>query len=105
MAIADDWAPDACTLPTSERPLRVAEFEEFFAAVLQSTRPQPTRLDLVVPRAAETTGRDLADRESECCSFFTFEFEPTGDDVVMHISVPPNQVDVLDALEAHARGS
>jgi hypothetical protein len=104
MAIPEDWAPDACTLPTAERPLRIAEFDEFFAAVLQSTRPQPTRLDLVVPPAAETTGRDLADRESECCSFFTFEFEPAGDDVVMHINVPPSHVDVLDALEARAAG-
>jgi hypothetical protein len=46
-------APDACTLPTPERPLRVAEFDEFVAAVLQSTRPQPTRLDLVVLDALE----------------------------------------------------
>jgi hypothetical protein len=104
MAIPEDWAPDACTLPTPERAPRVAEFDEFFAAVLQSTRPQPTRLDMVVPRAAEATGRDLAGRESECCSIFTFEFEPAGDDVVMHISVPPEQVDVLDALEARAAG-
>jgi hypothetical protein len=104
MAIPEDWAPDACTLPTPERPLRVAEFDEFFAAVLQSTRPQPTRLDLVVPRAAEATGRDLADRESECCSFFTFEFEPVGDAVVIHISVPPSHVDVLAVLQARATG-
>ena len=105
MAIPEDWAPDACTLPTPERPLRVAEFDEFFAAVLQSTRPQPTRLDLVVPRAAEATGRDLADRESECCSFFTFEFEGVGDGVVMHVAVPPERVDVLDTLEARVSAS
>ena len=49
----DDWAPDACTLPTTERPLRVAEFDVFFGAVLRFDRPQPTRLDLVVPRDAE----------------------------------------------------
>jgi hypothetical protein len=52
MAILEDWAPDACTLPTPERPLRVAEFDEFVAAVLQSTRPQP-RVDLVVLDALE----------------------------------------------------
>jgi hypothetical protein len=57
-------------------------------------------LDLVLPRNAETTARDLAARESECCSFFSFEFESAGDDVVMHVGVPPQQVEVLDAIEA-----
>ena len=100
MAVPDDWAPDACTLPTAERPLRVAEFEDLFALVLRSTRHEPTRLDLVVPSDIEVSARDLARRESDCCSFFIFDFEPAGDDVVMHVSVPPEQVGVLDAIEA-----
>jgi hypothetical protein len=98
--MAEDWAPDACTLPTTERPLRVAEFDDLFTAVLRSTRPEPTRLDLVVPRGLEAAGRDLARRETECCSFFTFGFESAGDEVVMHIGVPPEHVEVLDALQA-----
>jgi hypothetical protein len=98
--MAEDWAPDACTLPTTERPLRVAEFDELFTALRRSERPEPTRLDLVLPRDVEAAGRDLVRRESECCSFFTFEFEPAGDDVVMHIGVPPEHVEVLDALQA-----
>ena len=102
MAIPDDWAPDACTLPTAERPLRVAEFDDLFTAVRRSERPLPTRLDLVLPRNIEAAARNLAQRESECCSFFTFEFEDVGDDVVMHIGVPPEHVDVRDALEARA---
>jgi hypothetical protein len=68
-----DWAPDACTLPTAERPLRVAEFHDIFASVVRAERPDPMRLDLVVPRAVEAAARDLARRESDCCSFFTFE--------------------------------
>jgi hypothetical protein len=99
MAIADDWAPDACTLPTSERPLRVAEFDELFTFVSHAERRGPQMLDLVLPRDVETDARDLARRESQCCSFFTFEFEPAGADVVMHIGVPPAHVEVLDALE------
>jgi len=102
MAIPDDWAPDACTLPTAQRPLRVAEFDDLLTAVRRSQRPAPTRLDLVLPRAVESAGRDLARRESQCCSFFTFEFESLGDDVVMHIAVPPEHVEVLDALDARA---
>ncbi|MGH3677735.1 MAG: hypothetical protein ACRDU5_18770 [Mycobacterium sp.] len=100
MTIPEDWAPEACTLPTAERPVRVAEFDEFFAEVLRFERPRPTRLELVIPAEAEATARDLADRESQCCSFFTFGFEPAGDDVVMHIGVPPTQIAVLDAIEA-----
>jgi hypothetical protein len=100
MAIADDWAPDACTLPTAERPLRVAEFDELFAFVSHAERRGPQLLDLVLPRDVETDARDLARRETECCSFLSFDFESVGDDVVMHIGVSPNQVDVLDAIEA-----
>jgi hypothetical protein len=100
MAIPEDWAPDACTLPTSERPLRVAEFDDLFTFVVRSERVAPQRLDVMLRRIVEAAARDLARRESECCSFFTFEFETVGDDVVMHIAVPPEHVAVLDALEA-----
>ncbi len=100
MSADDDWAPDACTLPTPERPVRVAEFDDLFARVGRMQRPEPTRLDLVIVRDAEAGARDLAARESECCSFFSFEFETAGDDVVMRIGVPPAQVDVLDAIQS-----
>jgi hypothetical protein len=102
MAIPDDWAPDACTLPTAERPLRVSEFDELFTFVVRAERSRPTLLNLVLPRDIEDTARDLARRESDCCSFFAFDFESVGDDVVMRIVVPPEHVEVLDALEARA---
>jgi len=100
MTVPDDWAPESCTLPTPERPLRVAEFDDLFKYVLGSTRHEATRLDLVVQRTVEAAARDLARRESECCSFFTFEFDSAGEDVLMHIGVPPEQVGVLDTIEA-----
>ena len=100
MAVPEDWAPDACTLPTAERPLRVAEFDDLFAFVVRAERRTPALLDLELRRIVEAAARDLARRESECCSFFTFEFETAGDDVVMHVGVPPQQVEVLDALES-----
>jgi hypothetical protein len=99
-----DWAPEACTLPTEQRPLRVAEFDVLFATVQRSRRPEATCLELAVPRDAEATARGLAERESECGSFFTFEFEHSGADVVMRISVPPDHVEVLDALAATVSG-
>jgi hypothetical protein len=100
MTTQDDWAPDACTLPTSERPLRIAEFGDLFGHVLRWTRSETTRLDLVLPSGIEAAARDLARRESECCSFFTFTFDSAGDDVVMHICVTPEQTSVLEAIEA-----
>lgn len=98
-----DWVPAACTLPTAERPMRVAEFDELFAQVRDVSRPQPTQLSLTLPSDAEETARDLSARESQCCSFFTFEFEPEGESVVMRIGVPTENVDVLDALEEIAK--
>ena len=101
MTTEPSWAPETCTLPTVERPLRALEFEELFATALHGvSRPRPTQLRLSVDPAAEHLTRDLLARESECCSFFTFEFESVDDDLVMHIGVSPTQIDVLDALEA-----
>ncbi|PXX03238.1 hypothetical protein [Mycolicibacterium moriokaense] len=94
-----DWVPAACTLPTVEQPLRVAEFGVFFrAAVRRSIRTSTTRLDLVILREFEATARDLAERETSCCSFFRFEFHPAADDLVMSVGVPKDHIDVLDAL-------
>jgi hypothetical protein len=80
----------------------MGEFDELFAFVSHAERRGPQLLDLVLPRDVESDARNLADRESECCSFFTFEFKQAGDDVVMHIGVPPEQIEVLDAIEACA---
>jgi hypothetical protein len=102
MTVPEDWAPDACTLPTAERPLRVAEFDDLFSFVVRAERRDPQRLELVLRRIVEAPARDLARRESECCSFFTFEFAAVDEAVVMRIGVPPEHVAVLDALEARA---
>ncbi|HLS75487.1 MAG TPA: hypothetical protein VK083_01700 [Nocardia sp.] len=100
---SQDWVPDACTLPTVEQPIRVAEFDSFFAGSVRSAhRPHPTRLDLTLHPGSEDAARDLAARESGCCRFFTFEFPATTADPVMRIGVPGTYVDVLDALEARA---
>jgi hypothetical protein len=100
MASPEDWAPEACTLPTEQRPFRIAEFDDLFGHVLRWVRRAPTLLELAIPADLDAAVRDLARRESECCSFFTFEFDSAGADVVMRISVPPARVEVLDALQA-----
>ncbi|WP_280219941.1 hypothetical protein [Nocardia neocaledoniensis] len=100
----DDWAPSACTLPTVEQPIRVAEFDQFFTTSVRSTRrPDPRRLEVVVDPGAEAMARELAGRESSCCSFFTFDFTAGGEGLVMSVGVPQAYVEVLDAFAARAR--
>lgn len=94
-----DWVPPTCTLPSAERPMRVEEFDALFASARWYRRTLRTQLDLAIPPEAEPTGQVLAERESSCCSFFTFAFEQLGADVVMHIGVPIGHVTVLDALQ------
>jgi hypothetical protein len=98
------WVPPSCTLPTEEQPLRVAEFDALFAeGLLGVARPEPTRVRLVLEVGIEARARDLAERESGCCSFFTFAFTDGPDArVLMDVSVPAGRVAVLDALLSRA---
>ncbi|MGN9891456.1 hypothetical protein [Micromonospora sp. L31] len=102
----DSWAPDACTLPTHERPLRLAEFDQFFRDAVQGVdRPsaQHLRLQLDGAEQVEETARDLTDRESSCCSFFAFDImRPSPDSLTLDVRVPAAHVDVLDALAERA---
>jgi len=99
-----EWVPDACTLPSVERPLRVAEFDALFAEHLTSvSRVSATTVDMTLAGEAQAAAAELTARESDCCSFFRFEITPTADELVrLRIAVPPAQVAVLDALTALA---
>src|SRR5690242_1648595 len=102
---------EACTLPTPDRPLRAAEFDDLFAHVRRVERPAPTRLrlefaeDLVDPPAVAARAADLAVRETACCSFFTFTLAVTGAGTSLEVAVPAGQVAVLDALATRAAGA
>jgi hypothetical protein len=97
------WAPQACTLPAAERPVRAAEFDELFATALRGQqRLGPTVLRWQLDPAAEPAARELASRETGCCSFFTFTFTPAGDGVQVDVEVPPASAGVLDALAKRA---
>jgi hypothetical protein len=95
-----EWVPQACTLPTVQQPLRVAEFDCLFAAALRGVdRVAPTTLRLFLDAEVAATARELVERETACCSFFTFAFQPAGEaTVTMEVSVPDAYVDVLEAL-------
>ena len=111
-----DWVPDACTLPTAERPLRAAEFDDLFATSLrdlQSPTSGARRVRLVLAGDADLPARvqQLADAETLCCSFFTFTLNRlddvasrAGDEAVvtLDIEVPAAHTVVLDALVRRA---
>jgi hypothetical protein len=99
-----DWVPAACTLPSADRPLRLAEFDELFATAVRGVhRSSPTELALTLAAAPGRAGlvRDLTRRETECCSFFTFRLED-GDPLHRRVTVPAAHTDVLDALAERA---
>ncbi|WP_280218469.1 hypothetical protein [Nocardia neocaledoniensis] len=99
-----EWVPDACTLPTVQQPIRIAEFDRFFTDSTHGLRRAgPTRLELLVDPAAEPLARDLAARELSCCSFFTFDFAQAGEHLVMGLAVPSAYIGVLDAFATRAQ--
>jgi hypothetical protein len=99
------WVPAACTLPTAERPLRVAEFDELFTTSARgSERTDPTRLRIVLDPTPEVAARaaSLVVREVGCCSFFSFAVVAAGGELRLEVTVPDTQVAVLDALQERA---
>lgn len=99
------WTPPSCTLPTEDRPLRVAEFDELFAGSLRGLeRHEPTRLRMTLESTPGVAARaaDLVVRETRCCSFFTFALVVTGGELALDVSVPGAQTGVLDALAVRA---
>jgi hypothetical protein len=95
---------DACTLPTAERPLRLAEFDALFATAVRRVerRGDAVRIHLAGERGLEAHVRDLTARESGCCSFFAFTITGSDQDLTLDIAVPPARRDILEALAARA---
>jgi hypothetical protein len=97
------WAPQACTLPTAEQPMRVAEFGALFTtALLAVYRRSATSLCLVLDSRSEARVRDLVARESQCCSVFAFAVTDAADGLHLDVQVPITEVAVLDALAERA---
>jgi hypothetical protein len=102
-SIEDLTVLESCTLPTVERPLRLAEFDDLFSTALTAqTRLSAAVLRWSLDSWAEAVARALAARETQCCSFFTFSFTSDGDTVQVDVRVPAVRSEVLDALAARA---
>lgn len=96
---------DACTMPTAERPLRLAEFDALFTTSVRRVerRESEVRLSLAGEHGLVEQVRDLTERETSCCSFFSFVVNGTDDDVTLDISVPAAQQEILDSLARRAQ--
>lgn len=101
-----DAAPQSCVLPTSDRPLRLAEWDGLFGSAtiaVQRTDPLQARLRLRVDPRVAARAADLTVRETQCCSFFTFTLTATRGQLTLDVSTPAGHVGVLDALVERAR--
>lgn len=97
--------PQACTLPTAERPIRLAEFDDLLTRSVRSAkRDSATHLTLRLrgDEHLEAVTRDLAARESMCCSFFEFTVAADGDGVELGIGVPAQHATILDSLHTRS---
>ena len=93
----------ACTLPTLERPLRLAEFDELFTlARAVAYDGQSVRIHLSGPPTLRDQVVDLTDRETECCSFFRFTVDGTGSEVDLVITTPDEHQPIVAAIAARA---
>ena len=107
--MSDDLAwvdAQACTLPTVERPLRLAEFDAVFADHLvevMEVSATGAALHFTGGVDLSATLADLTARESQCCSFFEFELTDSNDSVRLDVNVPPAHADILTALVERAR--
>lgn len=101
----DDWAAEACTLPTIEQPVRRAEFDDLFAHDVVSVHlvsPRELRLELRPEPETAARAAGLAAKETGCCSFFTFELTMTEGRVSLKVSTAAAHESVLEALRARA---
>jgi hypothetical protein len=79
--------------------LREREFGNLFASSLTgAVRTSPTGAELTLTVESVPRARDLAARETSCCSFFSFKIGEVAEGAVMSITVPPAHTAVLDAL-------
>jgi hypothetical protein len=96
----------ACTLPTVERPLRLAEFDAVFADQLVHVVGESATVAVFRFAGGDDVMETLADltaRESQCCSFFEFDLDHEKDGVRLVVTVPTAHAEVLAALVARAR--
>jgi hypothetical protein len=102
----DEWcAPDACSLPIADQPGRVEEWDSLFATAVRrvETVPGGVRFELDRSRADVAGVANLADRESQCCAFFTFGVTVAAEALSLSVDADREHAEVVEALAARAR--
>lgn len=94
--------PHSCTLPRTERPVRLAEFDTLLASATSVERDDGTHLTFYFDdgEGLEAQARDLTARESSCCSFFDFDVAKDAGQVIVGIRVPEQHASILDSLQS-----
>jgi hypothetical protein len=85
----------------------VAEFDALFADALECVeRLGDGRVRLLLKGTMEERARELAQRETGCCSFFTFTFAREGNDtLVMEVTAPGEHAAVVEAMAHRAESA
>jgi hypothetical protein len=97
--------PAACTLPTSEQPLRLAELDDLLAQHVRSVRRDSTTrvtLELTPEAHIAAAAADLAVRETACCSFFAFDLHVAEGALSLSVSAGEAHGAVLASLADRA---
>jgi hypothetical protein len=100
-----DWcAPAACSLPLVDQPARVAEWDVLFTEGVCEVSPVAGGVRFVVDRGAVSPAAvaDLVDRESQCCSFFSFRLAIGDQTLTLDVTSDAEHRGVVDALSARA---
>ena len=105
MNVNVDWcAPEACSLPLADQPGRVAEWDTLFADAVCDVSPIEGGVRVVVDRAVASPAAvaDLADRESQCCSFFEFAVVVGDRSLRLDVTSDSGHAEGVEALAARA---
>ena len=103
--VGSSWVPPSCTLPTTDQPLRLQQFDQLFAdavTAVERSGPATARFTLRPEPQLAARAAELSCRETSCCAFFTFALTFTEGAVDLHISVAATNVAILDALTERA---
>lgn len=90
--------PVVCTLSSSQAGDRLTEWSDL-KQMATSIEELANGVRLRLPAAHAVAARDLADRESQCCSFLDVEITDRGQLIEMTISSPnPDGVPIVHLL-------
>lgn len=91
----------ACTLGAGDLKQRVADIRDLARWSLRTSERQGLALRLTYDRDAMAEVEDVVAKESECCSFLTFDLDQDGQVVRLTITAPASAADAAGQLFAH----